>query len=535
MPLNLRFHVLKLNIRKSVTLSLLSSPYLPVIVSSGACLWLYLLRDSFWRDESKLLLNIIHKSFLGLTCHLDYGQEAPLIFLWLYRVIFLAGGQSELTFRFVSLLATICALLLFQKLARNLFYEKSISLFITWLFALSPGVIFFAVQAKQYATDILVSTFLIWLASSTLFSSNPTTFRIFLLALCAVIAPWVSLPAVFSVCPLVILIFLKAQNKMWIRLNLCFLPGISCLLALLMVMSRSFSPDHSKLGSAFKVIAYRYNHRFDPIYAIKTIVSSVFFGYLGFEPLSLMFLSIISFILLYFIGKIISYRLHGWAMPFLLGSPVAIALMLLLIKLYPSPGRAFLFATPAIYLLVGFGLIFLYQRIPYRKPLYVFFLLLLSPCIVTFWCFYSQPVGGVRDALEFIARNQYPGTLVLCDPYSASSVACYQALRNPTANKLHYVNRPEDWIEERIELSQIGTLTRNLLLPYDHRPVCFLAETEDYTRAEKGEHGFLPKFDDDIVKYLPNSRQLEYSYTTLNVQVRGFAEVSIEQANACNK
>jgi len=289
------------------------------------------------------------------------------------------------------------------------------------------------------------------------------------------------------------------------------------LFASLMVLWGSLSRDHLQLASAFPVI----RDSRDLVY----VISYVFFGYKGFShDLYVLSLAILVLILLCFMGGIFSYSRYGWAMPLLLGGPLVIALMFLLVRLYPALGRAFLFATPALYLLVGFGLSYLYQRIPYRKPLYVLFVLLLIPCVVTFGRYYSRPVGGVMGALEFIAKNQQPGTLVFSDPFSASSVACYQALKNPIANDLQYANRPEEWIEGRMSSgSEIDSKAINLLSQYDNRPICFLAETRRYTRAPKDEYGDLPEISDVILKYLANSRKLEYSYTTTNVYARGLA------------
>ncbi len=515
---------------KTSALSFLLSPIVPVLVGSGACLWLYFLRDSFWRDESKLLLNIIHKSFLGLMGPLDYGQEGPLMILWLYRVLYLAGGQSEFTFRFPSLLAIICSMWLFQKLALNLLQEKVAVLFVTWLFALSPGIILFAAQAKQYALDILVSTFLLWLASITFFSPVFALHLVWL-TLAVTIAPWFSLSAIFTVGPLLILMFLKAKVPVWRRFALCLPAAISCLLVVFMVLSRSLSSDQLQIASVFPTIS-----RTKTLTSIQgfwgTFSDLVFFGYLGINSQHSLSLPLPFFrnevsialkmlVLLCSVGTIISFIRYGWDMIFLLVCPIAVTCFLVMLKFYPSLGRAFLFATPGLYLLAGFGLIFLCKGIPYRKPLILVLVFLVTvPCSLL-WRYYIQPVGGVRDALKFISHNAKPEDMVFCDSYSASTVACYQALKNPDANELNYINRMDDWIEGKIKPNQVSL--KSLFLTYDYNTIWLLAETRGYTWSAKDN---LPDFANNVFHYLKKSRKIDFSYITPRVQAIGFSAAS---------
>lgn len=516
--------------RKASALSFLLSPVVPVLVGSGACLWLYCLRDSFWRDESKLLLNVIHKSFLGLMGALDYGQEGPLMILWLYRVLYLAGGQSELTFRFPSLLAIICSMWLFQKLALNLLQEKMAVLFVTWLFALSPGIILFAAQAKQYALDILVSTSLLWLASITFFSPV-SALRLVWLTLAVTIAPWFSLSAIFIVGPLLILMFLKAKVPVWRRFALGLPAGISCLLVGFMVFSRSVNPDQLQIASVFPVIDW--TRTLTSIQGLwDTVFNLVSFGYLGSNYQPYLFLPLPFFgnevsialkilVLLCSVGTIISFKRYGWGLTVLLAGPMAVACCLVMLKLYPNLGRAFLFATPGLYLLAGFGLSFLRKKIPYRKSLCLLLVFMVTvPCSLL-WRYYSQPVGGVRDALKFISLHHKPEDMVFCDSCSASTVACYQALKNPNANGLNYINRMDDWIEGKINLNQVSL--KSLFLPYDYHTLWLLAETSGYTRSANDN---LPDFANKVLHYLANSRKVDFSYITPRVWAIGFSPAS---------
>jgi len=126
----------------------LAGSWPPLLVGVGARAWYFFLDDSFWRDESKLLLNVAGKSFAALLGHLDYEQEAPIPLLWLYRLLYLAGAGGELPMRTLSLAASILTLLLFYFLARRMIKDHRAALFATWLLALAPGVILFAAMVK---------------------------------------------------------------------------------------------------------------------------------------------------------------------------------------------------------------------------------------------------------------------------------------------------------------------------------------------------------------------------------------------------
>lgn len=417
---------------------------------------------------------------------------------------------------------------LFQKLALNLLQEKAAVLFVTWLFALSPGVILFAAQAKHYALDILVSTLLLWLASITFFSPV-SALRLVWLALAVTIAPWFSLSAIFTVGPMLILMFLKAKVPVWRRLALCLPAGISCLLVVFMVLSRSLSPGQSQIASVFPVIT-RTMTSIPGL--LGTFSGLLFFGYLGinFQPYISVPLPFFGnevsiaykiLALLCSLGTIISFKRYGWGLAVLLAGPMAVACFLVMLKFYPIHGRAFLFATPGLYLLAGFGLSFLRKRIPYRKPLCLLLVLLVAVPCSSFWRYYSHPIGGVRDALKFISHHHKPGVMVFCDPHSASTVACYQALKNPDATGLHYINRMEDWIEGKINLNQVSL--NSLFIPYDYHTLWLLAETQGYTRSTNDN---LSYFANSVFHYLENSRKVDFSYITPMVRAIEFSPAS---------
>src|ERR671918_1642502 len=81
-----------------------------VLVGVGLRLRTVLLNNSLWLDESGLALNILSRSFAGLLQPLDYSQGAPILFLWLEKlVVVVSGSSSEFAFRLVPLVSGVAS------------------------------------------------------------------------------------------------------------------------------------------------------------------------------------------------------------------------------------------------------------------------------------------------------------------------------------------------------------------------------------------------------------------------------------------
>jgi len=123
----------------------------------------YLWRDSLWGDEAMLATSIVSRSFHGLLQPLDYGQLAPVPFLWLERVAVVVGGTSELALRAAPFLASCALLLVLIPFARETLTE--LETFVALGFAAtSTSLLRYAAELKPYAVDALVSLLMIWAA-----------------------------------------------------------------------------------------------------------------------------------------------------------------------------------------------------------------------------------------------------------------------------------------------------------------------------------------------------------------------------------
>lgn len=129
-----------------------------LLLAAGLLLRLraYFSGRSLWLDEAMLVLNLLRRSFGGLMQPLDYQQGAPLGFLFLQKGLILLLGEGELVLRLVPLLAGCLALLLFARLAFQLLPIAG-ALTALALFAVSPTLVYYSSEAKQYALDVLLA------------------------------------------------------------------------------------------------------------------------------------------------------------------------------------------------------------------------------------------------------------------------------------------------------------------------------------------------------------------------------------------
>ena len=135
------------------------------ILLSGALVRVKLFRDyrSLSLDEACLTMNILNRPFAGLIQPLEESQSAPFGFLFLLKAATLLFGEGEDGMRGLPLLAAILSIIMFTWLAYLLFiqYGPPLRRPAFWtaiiLFALHPALIHYAVEVKQYSTDVLVA------------------------------------------------------------------------------------------------------------------------------------------------------------------------------------------------------------------------------------------------------------------------------------------------------------------------------------------------------------------------------------------
>jgi Predicted membrane protein (DUF2079) len=128
-----------------------------LVIGAGLRVGQYALGAALWQDELALARNIVEKPIRELlTTPLDYTQVAPPGFLLLEKAAVASFGNNEYALRLFPLIGALISLPLFAAVARRTLLPGAALLAIA-LFSLSPTLIGFGSQVKQYGIDVAVA------------------------------------------------------------------------------------------------------------------------------------------------------------------------------------------------------------------------------------------------------------------------------------------------------------------------------------------------------------------------------------------
>jgi len=309
----------------------------------------YLLDRSLWMDEAYLSLNILHRSYAGLCRALDYHQGAPIGFLLLEKSVVRFWGGSEYALRLLPLLAGIASVLMFYWLASKVLPPKAVPI-AAGLFAISPPLIYYSAEVKQYSSDAAIALLLYGLTIEGS-KSEWKAGRTALVALAGATAIWVSHSSVFVLAGLGVTIFVAlVLRKDWARLARVSFIGL-CWMA---SMAVCYVVALRKLASDGELLNY-WNANFMPlpprsVTDLKWFVDS-FFGFFS-SSAGLKFTGLAA--LVFVLGSISMFRKSAERL-FLLLSPAIVTLLASGLHKYPFGGRLALFLVPPVLLLMAEG------------------------------------------------------------------------------------------------------------------------------------------------------------------------------------
>jgi hypothetical protein len=156
----------------------------------------YFFNRSLWLDEGMLAHNLLTKGYRDLVGPVGDQQGAPLGWLWAERTSINLFGTSELSLRLLPFLSSIGLVLVFPVLARRLLKPWAV-VAASLLLAVSPQLIRYASELKQYETEALVTVLLLLLLTAPRAWSGLR--RAAVTGLAAGLLCWFSFPAVFLV------------------------------------------------------------------------------------------------------------------------------------------------------------------------------------------------------------------------------------------------------------------------------------------------------------------------------------------------
>lgn len=124
----------------------------------------YLFNRSLWLDEAYLATSFVDRDLQQLLLEpLSNNQAAPLAFLLLTRLNTLVFGLSDWSLRLLPLICGLATLYLSLKLAQTVFTSLWPRLVFVGLMSLSPVLVYYSSEFKQYQGDVMCTVLLLWL------------------------------------------------------------------------------------------------------------------------------------------------------------------------------------------------------------------------------------------------------------------------------------------------------------------------------------------------------------------------------------
>lgn len=338
-----------------------------------------------WTDESMLALNLVARSPAGLLQPLDWNQGAPVGFLLAMKATVTAFGVSERALRLVPLLGSFAGLAGFAWLAAK-WLPRSVAVFAAILFSLSPVLVSYSAECKQYATDAAIAVGLL-AAATGLLQGKSGSRRWIVLALAGAGAVWCSHPAVFVLAgigtPLFLSAFLKRDRTRTIAAGLAIAAWLASFAACYLLFVR-------KLGGNAYLMDFWTGHFLPAPTSANGIVWLLDHYFAPFDhPGGLGGTEVRADGIaagLFLIG-LVGFGKQRWQLAAALVLPGLFALAASALHLYPFTGRLLLFLVPMLVLGAARGAALIIDALKTPQPLAAIVLpaiLIAAPALQTF-------------------------------------------------------------------------------------------------------------------------------------------------------
>jgi hypothetical protein len=312
---------------------------------------------SIWHDEAMLALNIQERSYAQLLRPLDYEQVAPLLWLGAVKTATLLLPGSELAYRLPSLLAYLGSLLLLTLVFRRMKLSHTAALYGMLLFVLNTQVLYFAIEIKQYMSDVLLVLLLVYACQRSFSNPQRQFLTIATLGLLGLLLSHIA-PLLLAACGAWLLLQHRHNlRETWLPLSLTALLWFAgfALLYLAFIYehpSREFMQDYWESRGAFlplgpgagAFVLERTRMMFDSLLPINALVKYL-------HPA------------LFLLGTAALVR-RNTSFVLLLVMPLALHWALSALKLYPFEVRLALYLLPMLLILVAAGLDALLRFLP---------------------------------------------------------------------------------------------------------------------------------------------------------------------------
>lgn len=390
------------------------------IASLGAILRIsqYLSNKSLWRDESRLVLNIIERSFIDLSVPLSYEQAAPFGFLSIEKLISIFFGLSEYSFRFFPLICGIASIFLFHKIVNKIF-NPVISLVATLLFAISPVFVFYSSEVKPYSSDIFI-TLLLLSTTLDIELTNPRFKTLLFLFLEGIILVWFSYPVIFTLTSIgvYLFLFLKSGKEKFSTLSPIIIGWLVSILSFYYLSKCALENSISiqKLWESTNIAEF---FTFSKIFIWLFRIFTDLFNFTSLDQKMLILLVI----------GIISLYKRERKICTLFSLPLFLLLVSFVLKLYPPANRLLLFIVPLFIIFIFEAVNLIFNKTWKSFPLITILLtgfILYSP-IKDIYLYVKEPpsIEEIKPPLSYIKQHFKKGDLIYLNNHLQYSFKYY--------------------------------------------------------------------------------------------------------------
>ena len=307
----------------------------------------YLRRDGLRGDEAALALNLFERTYGELLQPLDYNQGAPFGFLAIQKFVTQVLGKGEYALRLVPTVASISSLVMLYSLGRRWLSPPAVPLCLI-LFGMLRRIVFHAVEAKQYASDIAIALAILSISFRANGPHSNRTSSIVYGAFGA-IAIWCSHPAIFVLAGVELAHWLVSPKTQFLRRIQAKIPVYLAWLvsfgAFYWATVRTLNDNSSLMQSWSRGFP-------DPPWNIIWMLDAL--GRMFYEPLSFEGPFDVLAIAFFLVGCAVFYRQNRLAF-YLCLCPIGMAMLASILQKYPFQGRLTIFLAPTVLLVISQG------------------------------------------------------------------------------------------------------------------------------------------------------------------------------------
>ena len=194
-----------------------------VVVSFVLVVLLYMTQRSFWADEATLAQSISTRNLSNLTATiLKHRQSAPVLYVYIVKIITLIGKNNEFFLRIYSFFAYAGSAWLVYRIQKDMLRTRLAWLGTAFLSSMMI-MLYFANEFKQYMGDAFAVLLVIYLYHTHV----QKKLSLFMLLLLYAVLQWLSFPAIFYIGGVAAYVFLESMlQKDWARLKTTILGSI---------------------------------------------------------------------------------------------------------------------------------------------------------------------------------------------------------------------------------------------------------------------------------------------------------------------